>query len=424
MVLPEDPCGARVLYLSYDGMTDPLGQSQVLPYLLGLSARGHSITLISCEKPGRHADTWAEVRASCAAAGISWHPLRYTKRPPILATLRDLAAMRRTAFALHRIKPFNIVHCRSYLTALIGLSMKRRRGVRFLFDMRGFWVEERVERGIWPSRNVIFDRIIAFFKRRETDFLMEADAIVTLTRAAADDLAARRPRVKCQCISVIPCCVDFALFDRITEARARGRHALGLDRSVPLMVYLGSLGGAYLLDEMLHLFSAFAAVRPGARFLFLTHHAATEIVDRPAAQAFRSAILVRSALRANIPELIAAADVGVSFILPSYCAVATSPTKLGEMLAMGVKVVANRGVGDVAELLDATGTGVAIDSFDQASLEAAVAAVEQIYLSPGEIRDAARRSFSLKKGVEMYGAIYTQLMTNGRTAPHGGAHPN
>jgi len=40
----------RVLYISYDGMTDPLGQSQVIPYLAGLSKRNYSFTLISCEK--------------------------------------------------------------------------------------------------------------------------------------------------------------------------------------------------------------------------------------------------------------------------------------------------------------------------------------------------------------------------------------
>ncbi len=38
----------HILYISYDGMTDPLGQSQVLPYLKGLAKKGYkkeSITL-------------------------------------------------------------------------------------------------------------------------------------------------------------------------------------------------------------------------------------------------------------------------------------------------------------------------------------------------------------------------------------------
>src|SRR4051794_20204501 len=42
-----------VLYITYDGLTDPLGRSQVLPYLTGLAERGHRITVLSCEKPER-----------------------------------------------------------------------------------------------------------------------------------------------------------------------------------------------------------------------------------------------------------------------------------------------------------------------------------------------------------------------------------
>ena len=43
----------NVLFISYDGMTDPLGGSQVIPYLRGLAAHGHSITIVSAEKPER-----------------------------------------------------------------------------------------------------------------------------------------------------------------------------------------------------------------------------------------------------------------------------------------------------------------------------------------------------------------------------------
>ena len=85
---------ARVLYLSYDGMTDPLGRSQVLPYLTGLAALGHEITLVSFEKPGRSAEDRERVEAICGEAGIAWHPLRYHKRPPILSSVWDVIAMR------------------------------------------------------------------------------------------------------------------------------------------------------------------------------------------------------------------------------------------------------------------------------------------------------------------------------------------
>ena len=40
----------NALFLSYDGLTDGLGRSQVLPYILGLEELGHVFTIISFEK--------------------------------------------------------------------------------------------------------------------------------------------------------------------------------------------------------------------------------------------------------------------------------------------------------------------------------------------------------------------------------------
>ena len=75
----EQRRSARALYITYDGLTDPLGQSQVLPYLAGLAERGHHITVLSCEKPERMAAQGDQIVALCAAAGIAWHPLELSQ---------------------------------------------------------------------------------------------------------------------------------------------------------------------------------------------------------------------------------------------------------------------------------------------------------------------------------------------------------
>ena len=49
--MPDKQTRATALYLSYDGMCDPLGGSQVLPYVVGLARLGHRLDLISFEKP-------------------------------------------------------------------------------------------------------------------------------------------------------------------------------------------------------------------------------------------------------------------------------------------------------------------------------------------------------------------------------------
>ncbi len=85
----------EVLYLSYDGLTDQLGQSQILPYLCGLSARGFSITIVSFEKPERFATGRQEIETLCTSNGLRWVPLLYHRRPPVLSTLYDLFVLRR-----------------------------------------------------------------------------------------------------------------------------------------------------------------------------------------------------------------------------------------------------------------------------------------------------------------------------------------
>ena len=44
---------AKVLYFSYDGLLDPLGQSQIVPYVSAISAAGHYVTIVSYEKVER-----------------------------------------------------------------------------------------------------------------------------------------------------------------------------------------------------------------------------------------------------------------------------------------------------------------------------------------------------------------------------------
>src|SRR5688572_30836844 len=106
-------------------MTDPLGQSQVLPYLKGLSADAE-ITLVSCEKKERLLQNKNSIEKIIANSGIPWLPLVYTKSPPVLSTLWDIFKMRAKIFELHKKNKFHIVHCRSYIASLLGLEMKKK----------------------------------------------------------------------------------------------------------------------------------------------------------------------------------------------------------------------------------------------------------------------------------------------------------
>ena len=413
---PAD-AGARVnpiLYISYDGLTDPLGRSQILPYLIGLARRDHVIHVLSCEKPDKVERDRGMVEALCREAGIAWHPLVYHKQPPVLSSAYDLALLRRAAVRLQRRFGFGLTHCRSYIPAAVGLHLKRAYGVPLLFDMRGFWPEEKTEGKSWNLANPLFRLAYRYFKRLERRLLEDSDAIVSLTEASKRELL-RRPELRGEAgrITVIPCCVDFAHFG-LADAPKRGsaRAALGIAPDTPVLAYLGSLGGNYLLGEMLDFFAAYRSRKAGARFLFVTQGDPAPI--RAAARArgiADDALVIRAAGRDEVPGLLAAADLGVAFKQPSFSALGCSPTKMGEMLAVGLPFVANAGVGDVAEMLESTGTGVAIEQFSADGYARALDEVEQATVSADERRTRARACFDVELGIACYDRIYRQLLT-------------
>lgn len=401
------PGGSRVLYLSYDGLTDPLGRSQVLPYLVELSSLGHDLTIVSFEKPHRRS-TVTDVQAICADAGIGWHPQTYTKRPPVLSTWYDITRMHAVARRLHAEQPFDLVHCRSDLPALAGLRLKRRLGLPFLFDMRGFWADERVDGGLWDLANPLYRAIHAYFKRQERNFLREADAVVSLTHAAKVQIAAQAPGIA---VDVIPCCADLALFVPPTPAeRHAARAALGIPHSARVPVYLGSIGTWYMLDEMLDAFAVQRARSPGAVMLWVTPDPPDLILAAAHKRGLPpDSLVIRSADRTEVRGLLAAADYGLFFIRPAPSKVASSPVKLGELLAMGLPVLTNRGIGDVDRILQDSGAGVTVDRFDAAAYADALDRLDALRPDPRRAAETARRWFDLDDGVRRYDALYRRL---------------
>jgi glycosyltransferase involved in cell wall biosynthesis len=411
------PGRARVLYITYDGLTDPLGRSQVLPYLSGLSERGHRITVLSCEKPERMDKDGERIRKLCAEAGLSWHPLRYHKKPPVLSSALDAAALQQAAIRLHRGNPFDLVHCRSYIPARAGLALKRRSGVRFLFDMRGFWPDEKVEGNNWNLANPLYAAVYRYFKRLESRLLKGADHIVSLTEAGRDQLLTRPelPGADDR-ISVIPCCVDFDHFPLAgPQQRSAAREELDIAPGKRVLAYLGSLGSWYMLDEMLDFFRVYAS-RPGeARFLFVTPEDPGPIFEAAAKSGVNSRnLIILPATREEVPHLMAAADLGIFFIKPVFSKTASSPTKMGEMLAVGLPIVANAGVGDVERMIDQMGCGVAIDEFTGKSYEHALDQLAQSTMGPAERRERALACFDVELGIERYDRIYRKLLASAR----------
>jgi glycosyltransferase involved in cell wall biosynthesis len=391
-----------ILYISYDGMLEPLGQSQVLSYLERLSD-AYLIHLISFEKAADFADAAKReaVRIRIAAAGIAWKPLRYHKAPSGPATAWDLLVGTLAALSIvirHRIA---LVHARSYVPALMALSVKRLTGAKFLFDMRGLWADERVDAGLWPKDGRLY-RITKSLERR---FLLGTDQVVTLTHASAAEIAAfPYLRGRGVPITVIPTCANLDLFSPPKEAVPRGPFTFG---------FVGAAGTWALFDEMLACFRIAAELEPGARLLIVNRNEHGFIRDRLARTNIDpAAIELIAAEHRDVPALIARMDAGAAIRKPAYSQIACAPTKLAEYLACGVPCLSNAGIGDVEDIIEGTRVGVVLRDFSDAAIRAGVVGLIALAKEEGiheRCIAAAHRYFSLDEGVAGYRAIYRSL---------------
>jgi glycosyltransferase involved in cell wall biosynthesis len=407
----------NVLYITYDGLTDPLGQSQILPYLIGLTKVGYKFTILSFEKKDRYQNQKEAINAIVASAGIEWVPMSFTAKPPVVSKFYDAVRLRRKAISLQRECKFDMIHCRSYVGAEVGLALKKRFGVKFFFDMRGFWADEKKDAGTWNQESFIFRKVYRYYKRKEAEFISRADYIISLTNAGKKELM-KWPSYKAGIpLSVIPCCSDMNHFTlRTDEEKKEGREILGLPEDCLIVSYLGSVGAWYMLDEMLHLFSEIKKEYKGAKFLFITHSSFALILSKLSKYNLSSEdLLITEASRQQVPLYVKASDINISFIKPVYSKLSSSPTKLGEVLAMGIPIITNSGVGDVEQIIKETDSGFVIHKFLDEEYQHAVNSIKDLLKKrPEDIRLKAKEIYSLDKGIAEYSRCYREVFSKNK----------
>ena len=383
-----------MLYVSPNGVGSALVRSQVLPYLRGLMDRGVDAELVTFERGEPYPrGEFPEAR---------WHSLRPRPGRGLLAKIADIvsgiALVVRVAMRSRR----NLFHARSYLPAAIVAipAMLLRRP--FVFDMRGFLPDEYVDAGAWTARDVRY-RALRFAERI---LLRRAAEVVVLTERAAEVLR-EEPRYASALgttpVTVVPCTVDLHRFAPSIERSA-----------VPTLVYSGSLGMWYLLDEMLAVHAAARALISDLRFLILNrgeHAIANAALER--AGPARDGVELRSVDPGDMPRLLASCHVGISLIKPTPSKRGSSPVKVAEYLACGLPVVVNVGIGDTDRLVGRYRAGHVVTDLDGPGLRAAGLAVAAL-VGDNEARTNARRlaeaEYDLELGIARYAAVYDRAL--------------
>ncbi|MEP6900471.1 MAG: glycosyltransferase family 4 protein [Actinomycetota bacterium] len=411
----------KTLYLCYFGLREPLVQTQVLPYLREIKKGGTAVSILTFEPDPKSNWSTEQIiteKQKLLGEGIEWNFLTYHKRPSAPATLFDVVCGAWFVWRKIRREKIDILHARIHVPAMMGALAKKftfGKKPKMLFDIRGFFPEEYTDAGVWKENGWLYKSV----KRAEKWLFKESDGFVVLTEKAREILfpeSAETGFDKFQRpVEVIPCCVNLKRFEAANgNSRAEIRKQLNAENRF-VITYVGSFGGWYLTDAMADFFKAAKEKNADSFALVLTQSNAEMISEllKDRGLTEKDFFIARLA-PSEIPKYLSAADAAISFIKPCFSKLSSSPTKIAEYLISGVPVISNRGVGDVAELIEEHKVGAVLSDFDGKSYFAALTEIEELSKTSDlreNCRETARGEFDLEKTAgAKYRRIYERLL--------------
>jgi glycosyltransferase involved in cell wall biosynthesis len=299
------------------------------------------------------------------------------------------------------------------VAAEAGLLLKLKYNVPFLFDMRGFWVDERIDNGQWNLSNPLYRVLYKTFKKKEKSFLEKSAHIISLTHKGKEELK-NSYGVDEKKITVIPCCVDLNHFNykNIEAGKISSlKKQWGIDPEAKILSYLGSLGGWYLTEEMMDFFKQLKLKYPDAKFIFITQDDKQKIKQLAEGKGLNPGdILVHPATRSEVPLFLSLSDWSIFFIKDAYSKKASSPTKQGEIMAMGIPLVCND-IGDTGKIIEVSAAGLVIKEFTDSEYRRVVKRMNELNKSNKEkIRGVAFQYYDLLKGSSDYITVYKNIL--------------
>ena len=318
----------KVLYLTYDGILDALGLSQIMPYINGIAEKEKYIHIVSFEKPKKYIANNLKFKRSINNLNISWTPLRFTSELSIVGKAIDLLAMLLFSLWIVWRRKIDVIHARGHISAEIGLILKFIFNTKLIFDFRGLWVDERVDKGGWNMNNPIDNLQYKLWKYKERILLKYCDQLIILTRKVLPEVKrlGANPEEK---ITIIPCCADYKHFKIYSESSKR---IIKSDLDIPInsvvLGYLGSVGSMYRPDAYIDFLKISKKKDSLTYGLVVTPDKEIFIKimkDHCTAEQMKS-IKIITADRDVIPKYIACMDILVAFTNPSYAKISMSPT--------------------------------------------------------------------------------------------------
>lgn len=394
----------KILYLSVDGLLDPLGQSQIFPYIDSLSKSNLFFFVCTIENKNNKGKVESIKKIIEKNRNIHWEYFFFSKKKGKFNRLKELVLLYYLVIKLVFLKKIDILHSRSYLPMFICALMKLIFKKKLIFDTRGSWFDERIEGGMLQNKG--FDLLLyKLLKKIEFYFFRLSDHIIFLTNNGSKKI--QDSFIKGKEISIIPCAADYDLFKILNDEEKKNlKKVLGFEEKF-IITYSGSIGSWYNFDQIINFFSNFLYQKANSHLIILTQsNIEKEYLNLPLN--LNNKITFMSAKRRHIPDIIGLSDLTLSFIKNTSSKIFSSPTKIAESLGCGVPVVYNNGIGDLDQDMQDMKLGFRLDEkgfINSDDLEKIIF----LKTKKSEIRENSFKKYSLENAVKKYIEIYKNI---------------
>ena len=328
-------------------MTDKLGHSQIIPYILGLSETANKIIVISFEKN----NDLKKIKKLFSNNNIIWINLKFTKKFFFLIKSIDFLKIIFVPIFVSIFYRMNIIHGRGHLPSISGLICKVLLNKKFIFDCRGLWADERLDNLDWDKKKIFYLAVYKFFKSIEKQFLQKSDHVVVLTNKIRDILVTKHLLSKNK-FTVIPCSTDYNKFKILRKSQINMRKSLiGVRNNDLIIGYFGSISNIYMPDKMIDFFILSKKFYINPKIIFLSDDFNYLKDTKNFYKLKTNDYLLINSNSDNLIYYYNLCDLTLCFVKSSFARMASFPTKIAESLACGTPVLCNKNVGDIDIIL-------------------------------------------------------------------------
>ncbi len=387
----------KIFYISYTGILEPLGESQVLSYLEKLT-KDYSckIILVTFEKKKYLTNNLLLKKKYqyLLNKSIYWKYFTYNQNNRFLRTLKDILKI--FNFFRKYKNDVKIIHCRSYIPALAGYLIKKFYGFNYIFDMRGFWIDEMILNKTIKNKFVIF-----VLRILEKKLILNSSYIISLSEKSIQYLKAKKD-YRSKKFIFIPTCVNTKKFT--IKKKIHSNH-----------IVLGCVGtiqsGWFLIDYLINFYIEFKKMFPNSILKIITNDN-NQLIKNIFEKNKVKNYIIKSSDSKNIVDEIRSLDLNLMFFSNDFAKLASCPTRLSESLSCGVPIVTNPGLGDMENILKKNDIGVLLINNEIKIIKEAVNKSIK-YIKNEDVsnncRELALNKFDINIGVNKIYHIYSNL---------------